>query len=81
MNKPITVVYEDFKYALANLINNSGLPAFMIEPILQSYLNETRIAIERQYKFDKEQYENSLIKEANITTEPIEVGMDAVDEN
>lgn len=60
MNKPITVAYEDFKRDLANLINNSGLPACMIEPVLVSYLNETKIAIEKQYNLDKAQYENSL---------------------
>ena len=60
INKPITVVYEDLKQELANLINNSGLPAFMIEPILQSYLNEVRIVMENQYKLDKAEYENAI---------------------
>ena len=60
MNKPITVVYEDFKQELANLINNSGLPAFIIEPILQSYLNETRAIMQKQYESDKAKFEESL---------------------
>lgn len=64
MNKPITVVYEEFKQNLANLINNSGLPAFVIEPILQNYLNETRIAMNKQYQIDKDKYEKTL-KENN----------------
>lgn len=62
VNKPITVVYEDFKQELADLINNSGLPAFIIEPILQNYLNETRIVMQNQYQSDKLEYEKSLAK-------------------
>lgn len=60
MNKPITVAYEEFKQELADLINKSGLPAFVIEPVLQNYLNETRVAADKQYKIDKERYDNSL---------------------
>ncbi len=60
MNKPITVAYEELKQKLANLINNSGLPAFVIEPILKDFLEETKISAKRQYEFDKEKYENSL---------------------
>ena len=63
MNKPITVMYEDFKQELTNLINNSGLPAFIIEPILYNYLNETRIAMKNQYQSDKERYEKFLANE------------------
>ena len=64
MNKPITVICEEFKQSLANLINDSGLPAFVIESILQNYLNEARIAMNRQYQIDKDKYEKTL-KENN----------------
>jgi len=60
MNKPFTVVYEDFKQELASLINNSGLPAAVVEPVLQNYLNETRLMMQRQYQLDKAEYEKSL---------------------
>lgn len=60
MNKPSTIIYEEFKQNLANLINNSGLPAFIIEPVLQNYLNETRMIMQRQYQFDMAEYEKSL---------------------
>lgn len=63
MNKPISVVYEEFKDELANLINNSGLPAFVIEPVLQDYLNEIKIIKEKQYQMEKAQYEESIKKE------------------
>lgn len=63
MNKPSTIIYEEFKQNLASLINNSGLPAFIIEPVLQSYLNETRAIMQRQYQADKAEYEKSLAEE------------------
>ena len=63
MNKPITIAYEEFKQQLADLINNSGLPIFMIEPILQNYLSEIRTLIRRQYEIDKGSYEASLVED------------------
>lgn len=60
MNKPITITYEEFKNKLADLINYSGLPTFMMEPILQNYLTEIRLAAQKQYQYDKEAYEKSL---------------------
>ena len=62
MNKPITIIHEEFKQQLADLINNSGLPAFMVEPILQNYLNEVKVVIKKQYELDKVQYEKSLLE-------------------
>lgn len=63
MNKPSTIIYEEFKQNLANLINDSGLPAFIIEPVLRDYLNEVRIMSQRQYQLDMTEYEKSLTKE------------------
>lgn len=63
MNKPSTIIYEEFKQDLANLINNSGLPAFIIEPVLRDYLNEVRLMAQRQYQADKAAYEKSLTEE------------------
>lgn len=60
MDKPITVVYEDFKQEIADLINNSGLPAFIVEPILYNLLMETRNSVKKQYEYDKEMYLQSL---------------------
>ena len=60
MEKPISVIYEEFKEELANLINGSGLPAFMVEPVLQDYLSEIKMIKERQYQIEKARYEESL---------------------
>ena len=60
MNKPSTIIYEEFKQNLAALINNSGLPAFVIEPVLRDFLNETRTIAQRQYQADVTEYENAM---------------------
>lgn len=64
MNKPSTIIYEEFKQELANLINRSGLPAFVIEPVLRDYLNDTRTAMQRQYQADKAAYEKALAEQS-----------------
>lgn len=60
MNKPSTIVYEEFKQNLANLINTSGLPAFIIESVLRDYLSEVKAMAQRQYQMDKAEYEKAL---------------------
>ena len=53
MNKPITLVIEETKTKLAEIINTSGLPPFVIEPMLNTFLQEAHIASKRQYEIDK----------------------------
>lgn len=66
MNKPFSMVCEEFKQEMVNLINNSGLPLPVIELVLQNYLYETSNIVKNQYRADKAQYEQSLLeKEKN----------------
>lgn len=60
MDKPITIVIEETKNKLAEVINTCGLPPFIIEPILSEFLKETQFAVRKQYELDKAQYEQSL---------------------
>lgn len=64
MNKPSTIIYEEFKQDLANLINKSGLPAFIIESVLKDYLVEVKALAQRQYQMDKAEYEKALAEQA-----------------
>lgn len=57
MNKPVTVVCEEFKQNLANLINNSTLPPFVMEDILKSIYLEVRDIVKKQYEIDVKKYE------------------------
>ena len=66
MNKPLTIVYQEFKQELANLINNSDLPIVMIESILQNYLNEVSNLAKRQCQIDKIEYDKFLLEQNNV---------------
>ena len=64
MDKPITIVYEEFKENFADLINGSALPACIIETILENYLREIKLIARRQYEFDKKQYDEKQHEES-----------------
>lgn len=72
MNKPITLVIEETKTKLADIINTSGLPPFVIEPILSTFLQEAHAASKRQYEIDKLQYEQAIAKEQEEQNEDVE---------
>lgn len=62
IQKPITLRREEFKTQLADLINSSGMYAFVIESILSEFLAETRMAMQRQYQDDLNKYNNEIEK-------------------
>lgn len=68
VNKPITVIREEFTLNLANLINNSALPPFVIEDILKGVYLEIKSVARKQYEIDLKRYNelNSANKEEKI---------------
>ena len=58
--KPITLIRQEFVDVLVEEINNSQLPMFVIEPILQNLLDQVKDAAQKQYEADKAQYEAQL---------------------
>ena len=56
MNKPFSVICEEFKQNITSLINNCGLPPSVIESFLQNYLNEISGISKEQYISDRNQY-------------------------
>lgn len=63
MEKPISLKLRDFKNDAVNLVNNSGLPLFIIEPILKDIYNAVQAKVEQEYQQDKVKYEQSLNEE------------------
>lgn len=61
MNKPILVARADMVQDLITIINQSGVPMSMVEPVLEKLLGEVRAILQQQYI--KEEYENSLKKD------------------
>lgn len=60
IQKPLTIVCEEFKNDLKNLINDSQLPAFIIEPILRDTYNKVKVAEQTQLENDKKRYQELL---------------------
>lgn len=69
IEKPITMLRMEFAQALADLVNNSGLRAFIMEPILNDCLNELRFVSERELKNDIAQYENAMKQDHDEVSE------------
>lgn len=69
--KPISIAREEFINELANLINESGLPAFIISPILKDVLAEVQNAERVQLEQDRAFYEKekNKAKEQNQSKE------------
>lgn len=60
MNKPFSMLYEEFRQGLTDLINNACLPPFIIESVLKNYINEVSGLARNQYQNDKAKYENEI---------------------
>jgi len=69
MNKPITLIREEFVTQLTELINNSGLPAFIIEPILRDMHSEVKIIAQKQAEAEKQAYERYLAENGDKTND------------
>lgn len=60
VKKPITIIADDFLNNIVDLINNSGLPYFIIESILKDCVDKVHMASQQQLKLDKKHYEQEL---------------------
>ena len=57
MDKPITVPIEQFKQELIRLVNESGIPIFLLDYILKDLSNEIHILSKDQLKKDETAYQ------------------------
>lgn len=60
--KPMSVARAEFINSLTDLINNSMLPPFIIEPILKDMYNDIHMVTQRQYEGDVVRYNEELKK-------------------
>lgn len=65
MNKPLTVAREELKNAMADLINNSGLPFFITADILKDFLTQISVLEKQQLEADKNLYEKEQEEHKN----------------
>lgn len=64
MERPLSVAREDFVNSLVELVNNSGLPMFVVLDVLKSATEEVKDAAARQYEQEKMEYEKSKEEES-----------------
>lgn len=60
MEKPITVKRQEFIEKMIDTINNSKLPFFVIEPILQNLLTSVQQGARVQEENDQAEYEKYM---------------------
>lgn len=60
IGKPASMIRMEFISALTDLINNSNLPLFIIEPILKDMYTDVRIASQKQTEEEIKQYQKSI---------------------
>lgn len=72
ISKPVILLREEFSNNLANLINLSELPLYIIEPILANTLNEVRAVLQAQYTRELQEYNRALEEAKKEVKEEIE---------
>lgn len=66
MNKPISMVINETRLSLANVLNTSNLPSCILEMIVKDLYDEARHISSVQLKQDEENYTKAL-KDAENT--------------
>lgn len=66
MDKPLVLQKKIFENNLIDLINSSGLPAFIVETILRNITSQARLASEEEFQIALEQYNKSKTKEESV---------------
>ena len=61
MEKPLTIVVDEFEDALIDLVNNSGIQAFILRPIFERVLATIKQVEKNQLNFDKKMYGEFLV--------------------
>ena len=60
-NKPLTLLREDFIGNVARLINESGLPLFVVEDVMRQLTNSVSELARQQLEQDRKAYAQSMM--------------------
>lgn len=63
MTKPANLIMEETKENIVKIINESGLPPFLVEPIIKDLYNQVSILKQQELEKNRQEYENSLKQE------------------
>lgn len=64
MEKPIALILNDFKTALISAINESNLPACLMEPVLKDIYGQISNLSIQELNAQKKQYDEAVMEEA-----------------
>lgn len=59
MNKPMMVARQEFSEKLVELVNGSGVPLAVAEPILANILTLVRQSMQEQYEKEKREWDEA----------------------
>ncbi len=62
IQKPITLLKQEFAEELIKYINDSSLPPFLIEYILRDIINKVHLASVQQLELDTKKYQEQISK-------------------
>ena len=62
IQKPITLRREELKMNLIKMINDSGLYAFIVEPILVELVEQAKVAMTAEYQTELDEYNRMIAK-------------------
>jgi hypothetical protein len=69
IQKPVTMIMTETQVALSDVINNSGLPIYIVEPMIRELANECRKLLEIYSNQEMELYIRSTQKENRNETD------------
>ena len=58
--KPVTILREEFINNLTDMVNNSDLPMFVLEPIFRDMHSKIKIAEQKQLENDKLKFQEMI---------------------
>ena len=64
IQKPTVVLIEETRRKIGDIINESGLPAFLLSPVMRDIFEEVRDASRVEYETQKKQYEDMLAQQS-----------------
>lgn len=60
IKKPLTVLRDEFILKLSDLINNSGVPFILVEPIIKDVYDQVVSLNKQQLEMERAEYEKRL---------------------
>ena len=68
MEKPVVLIKEELKNGLVQLINQTNLPPFIIEPVIFDLLLQVREAANKELAYEKARFaESQNVEEKEAT--------------